>query len=45
MGKLLKTLKNVKEVLTTAGAVLAAAIVAVEMYEALKKKINEARGS
>jgi hypothetical protein len=45
MWKLLKTLRNVKEVLTTAGAVLAAAIVAVETYEALKKKISETRGS
>jgi hypothetical protein len=45
MWKLLKTLKNVREVLTTAGAVLAAAIVAVETYGALKKKISETRGS
>jgi hypothetical protein len=45
MWKLLKFLKNTKEVLTTAGAVLAAAVVAVETYQALKKKIDAARGS
>jgi len=32
-------------VVTTVGAVLAAAIVAVETYQALKKKIGDARGS
>jgi hypothetical protein len=45
MWKLLRFLKNTTEVLTTVGAVLAAAIVAVETYQALKKKISEARNS
>lgn len=45
MWKLLRYLKNTSEVLTTVGAVLAAAIVAVETYQALKKKIGDARGS
>ncbi|MGD1155677.1 MAG: hypothetical protein ABSA41_07590 [Terriglobia bacterium] len=45
MWKLLRYLKNASEVLTTVGAVLAAAIVAVETYQALKKKIGDARGS
>ena len=45
MRKLLRYLKNASEVLTTVGAVLAAAIVAVETYQALKKKIGDARGS
>jgi hypothetical protein len=40
MWKLLKFLRDTREVLVTAGAVLAAAIVAVETYQALKKKIN-----
>jgi hypothetical protein len=43
MWKLLKFLRDTREVLTTLGAVLAAAIVAVETYQALKKKINAAR--
>jgi len=45
MWKLLKFLRDTREVLTTVAAVLAAAIVAVETYEALKKKIDTARGS
>ncbi len=43
--KLLRVLKNTTEVLTTVGAVLAAAIVAVETYQALRKKMGEAKGS
>jgi hypothetical protein len=42
MGKLLKFFRVTKEVLTTAGAVLAAAVVVVETYQALKKKIDTA---
>jgi biopolymer transport protein ExbB/TolQ len=45
MRKVLKFLQNTKEVLTTAGAVLAAAIVAVETYQALKRKIDDASRS
>ncbi len=45
MWKLLKFLKNTREVLITAGAVLAAAVVAVETYQALKKKIDVAKSS
>ncbi|MGD1103727.1 MAG: hypothetical protein ABSA59_16885 [Terriglobia bacterium] len=45
MWKLLRFLKSTTEVVTTVGAVLAAAIVAVETYQALKKKIGDARGS
>jgi biopolymer transport protein ExbB/TolQ len=45
MWKVLRFLKNTSEVLTTVAAVLAAAIVAVETYQALKKKIGDARGS
>jgi len=45
MRKFLEALRNTREVLVTAGAVLAAAIVAVETYEALRKKVNDARGS
>ncbi|HMD85626.1 MAG TPA: hypothetical protein VKO18_13110 [Terriglobia bacterium] len=44
MGKLLRFLKSATEVLTTVGAVFAAAIVAVETYQALKKKIGDAKG-
>jgi hypothetical protein len=40
MGKLLRFLRDTREVLTTLGAVLAAAIIAVETYQALKKKID-----
>lgn len=42
MGKFLRILRDTREVLTTVGAVLAAAIVAVETYQALKKKIDAA---
>jgi biopolymer transport protein ExbB/TolQ len=45
MWKFLKILRDTREVLITVGAVLAAAIVAVETYEALKKKIDAARSS
>ncbi len=43
MWKLLRFLKNASEVLTTVGAVLAAAIVAVETYQALRKKLDATR--
>ena len=45
MWKFLRFLRNTREVLTTVGAVLAAAIVAVETYQALRKKIDAARNS
>lgn len=45
MGKLLKFLKNASEVLATTSAVLAAAIVVVETYQVLRKKIDEAKRS
>jgi hypothetical protein len=45
MWKLLRILRDTREILTTAGAVLAAAIVAVETYQALRKKIDAARSS
>ncbi|MGA2075808.1 MAG: hypothetical protein ABSH52_20145 [Terriglobia bacterium] len=45
MRKFLEVLRNTREVLITVGAVLAAAIVAVETYEALRKKIDTARDS
>jgi len=45
MGKLLKVLKGATEVLTTAGAVLAAAIVVVETYQVLRKRMDSARDS
>jgi len=45
MWKLLRILRNTREVLATAGAVLAAAIVAVETYQTLRKKIHSVRGS
>ena len=44
MWKLLKFLKGATEVLTTAGAVLAAAIVVVETYQTLRKKMDAAKG-
>ena len=44
MGKLLRFLKAATEVITTVGAVLAAAIVVVETYETLRKKIDTAKG-
>ena len=40
MRNVLKVLKEVRDVLTLAGAVLAAAIVAVETYQELRKKIG-----
>jgi len=43
MRKVLDILRNTREVLVTVGAVLAAAIVAVETYETLRKKIDTAR--
>jgi biopolymer transport protein ExbB/TolQ len=43
MWKFLKFLRDTREVLTTVGAVLAAAIVAVETYQALRKKIDSVR--
>jgi hypothetical protein len=43
MVKLLKVLKGATEVLTTTAAVLAAAIVVVETYEALRKKLDTAK--
>jgi hypothetical protein len=45
MWKLLRFLKNTQEVVTTAGALLAAAVVAVETYQTLKKKVNAAKSS
>jgi len=43
MQKFLAVLRNTREVLITVGAVLAAAIVAVETYDALRKRIDTAR--
>jgi hypothetical protein len=43
MWKFLKVLRDTREILVTLGAVLAAAIVAVETYQALKKKIDATR--
>ena len=40
MWKFLKFLKDTREIVTAVGAVLAAVIVAVETYQALKKKID-----
>ncbi len=45
MGKLLKVLKGATEVLTTTAAVLAAAIVVVETYQTLRKKMDSPKGS
>jgi len=45
MWKLLRFLKNAQAVLATATAVFAAAIVAVETYQALRKKIDTTRSS
>jgi len=45
MWKVLRILRDTREALITVGAVLAAAIVAIETYEALKKKIDTARSS
>jgi len=44
MLKLLRFLKTATEVVTTVGAVLAAAIVVVETYQTLRKKMDQARG-
>lgn len=44
MFKVLRFLKGATEVLATAGAVLAAAIVVVETYDALRKKMSAAKG-
>ncbi len=44
MLKLLRVLKGATVVLTTAAAVLAAAIVVVETYQALRKKMDAAKG-
>lgn len=43
MWKVLKFLKSATEVVTTAGALLAAAVVAVETYQSLRKKMDEAK--
>jgi hypothetical protein len=43
MWRLLKFLKNTREILTAAGAVLAAAIVAVETYQQLRKKLDSSK--
>ena len=45
MAKLLRFLRGATEVLTTAGAVLAAAIIVVETYQTLRKKMDTAKGS
>jgi len=45
MWKLLKVLKNTTELLATAGAVLAAAIVVVETYQTLRKKMDATKES
>lgn len=43
MLKLLKFLRSATEVITTVGAVLAAAVVVVETYQTLRKKIDTAK--
>jgi hypothetical protein len=40
----MKVLKGATEVLATASAVLAAAIVVVETYQTLRKKLDSAKG-
>ena len=40
MSKLLRFLRSANEVLITAGAVLAAAVVVVETYQALRKRMD-----
>jgi hypothetical protein len=45
MSKLLKGLKEARDLLATAAAVLAAAIVVVETYDSLRKKLNDAKSS
>ena len=44
MWKLLRFLKTSTEVLSAAAALFAAAIVAVETYQALRKEVDAARG-
>jgi hypothetical protein len=44
MWKLLKVLKGATEVLATVAAVLTAAIVVVETYQELRKKLDSAKG-
>ena len=43
--KLIKILKETTEVLATAAAVLGAAIVVVETYQVLRKRLNAAKDS
>ena len=43
MLKLLKVMKGATEVLATAAAVLAAAVVVVETYQTLRKRIDSAK--
>jgi hypothetical protein len=43
MVKFLRFLKNATEIITTVGAVLAAAIVVVETYQTLRKKMDAAK--
>jgi hypothetical protein len=43
MLKVIRTLKNIRDVLTLSAAVLAAAIVAYETYESLRKKVTSSR--
>ncbi len=45
MFKILRALKSLQEVLMVAGAVLAAAVVAVETYQELKKKMGSTGAS
>lgn len=45
MGKLLSFLRGATDVLKTAGAVLAAAIVVVETYQVLRKKLDSTKES
>lgn len=45
MLKLLRMLKGLNEVLTTAGAVLAAALIVVEAYQVLRKKVRSPEAS
>ncbi len=45
MWKVLKFMRDAKEFLLTAGALLGAAIVAVETYQELKKKVGVTRNS
>ncbi len=45
MFKLLKALKVMREVFVTAGAVLAAVVIAIETYQALRKTIRGRQAS